>query len=173
MAFPGASDPTPVRAERSALDVLILRDPREARAKCSLTPLRGLGGVRFVDHRPDRRVAAGERILLHTEGEELAASEPQRGLLLIDCAWRRVESLRRAVDGSLVPRRISGWVSAYPRRSKTHVDPELGLSSVEALFAALAILGDARPELLTHYRWRDSFLEQNRARLEQLGLTPS
>lgn len=167
---PGAVRPADRGGERAGIDVLVLRDPRESLAKCSLTPLRGLVGLRFVDYHPARRVAAGERLLLHTAGDELAAAEPQRGLLLIDCAWRRVEGLRRTLDGSLSPRRLSGWVTAYPRRSKTHVDPELGLASVEALFAALATLGDPRPELLARYRWREAFLERNRGRLERLGL---
>ena len=58
-----------------SLDVLILRDPRESVKKCSLTPLRGTSGIRFVSYDPDRRVAAGRRILLHVDGEELSSAE--------------------------------------------------------------------------------------------------
>ena len=39
-------------------DVLILRDPRESLRKCSLTPLRGARGVRFVDYQPALRLIA-------------------------------------------------------------------------------------------------------------------
>ena len=143
------------------MEILILRDPREAVAKCSLTPLRGLAGVRFVEYHPERRLAAGERVLLHPEGELLSPADRGRDLLLIDCAWRRVPSLLRTVDGTLHARRLPALASAYPRRSKTFRDPELGLASVEALFAAAVLLGAPRPELLAAYRWREAFLAAN------------
>jgi len=143
--------------------VLILRDPRESVGKCSLTPLRGLPGLEFVEYRPDRRLAAGTRILLHPDGEELGPADRGHDLLLVDCAWRRVPSLLRTVDGRLLPRRLPPLASAYPRRSKTHPDPESGLASVEALFAATVLLGEPRPDLLARYRWRAAFLARNPA----------
>ena len=150
------------------MEVLILRDPREPPAKCSLTPLRGLAGVRFVSYHPERRLEAGERVLLHPDGEELGPADRGRDLLLLDCAWRRLPSLLARVDGVLHPRRLPFFVSAYPRKSKTHVDPERGLASVEALYAAALVLGGPRPEFLRAYHWRDAFLEANRERIERL-----
>jgi pre-rRNA-processing protein TSR3 len=150
------------------VDILILRDPRESAAKCSLTPLRGMRGIAFVEHRSARRLAAGERILLHPEGVELDPADRGKDLLLIDCSWRRVPRLLRAVDGVLHPRRLPAFASAYPRRSKTHPDPVQGLASVEALYLATLILGAPRPELLSHYRWRAEFLAANRTRIEAL-----
>ena len=148
------------------MDVLVLRDPKEALAKCSLTPLRGMGGIRFVDYHPERRLAAGRRLLLHAEGALLAREDQALvgdGLLLVDCSWRRVPKLLRTVDGELLPRRLPPLVTAYPRRSKNFADPDQGLASVEALAAALALLGRPRWELLNSYRWRDEFMELNRA----------
>jgi pre-rRNA-processing protein TSR3 len=52
-------------------------------------------------------------------------------------------------------------VTAYPRRSRTFTDPERGLASIEALFAALALLGEPRRELLDGYRWAAEFLAAN------------
>ena len=143
------------------MHVLVLRDPRESRAKCSLTPLRGLPGVRFVDYHHARRLAVGERILLHPDGDELTDDDRGRDLLLIDCAWRRVPRLLATVDGVLHARRLPALVTAYPRRSKTFDDPTRGLASVEALYAASILLGDPRPELLDGYRWRAGFLAAN------------
>jgi pre-rRNA-processing protein TSR3 len=143
------------------LDVLILRDPRESVKKCSLTPLRGTSGVRFVTYDRDRRVGAGKRILLHVEGEELSAADAGLGLLLLDCAWRRVPALLATVDGELVPRRLPKLATAYPRKSKVFDDPEQGLASIEALYAALALTGRAHPELLEGYRWGEEFLRRN------------
>ena len=143
------------------IDVLIVRDPREAKKKCSLTPLRGLCSLRFVNHNPDRRVAAGPRILLHTDGDELSERDRGSSLLLVDCAWRRVAAVLATIDGDLVHRRLPPLVSAYPRASKVFEDPAGGLASVEALYAALALLGDPRPDLLAQYHWREQFLALN------------
>jgi pre-rRNA-processing protein TSR3 len=147
--------------QRPHLDVLIVRDPRESAKKCSLTPLRGLAGIRFASYAHDRRVVAGRRVLLHHEGEPLSERDRGLPLLLVDCAWRRVPQVLSTIDGELLPRRLPELVTAYPRKSTIAVDPERGLASIEALYAALALLGDVRPELLERYRWRDAFLAAN------------
>lgn len=141
--------------------VLIVRDPRESVRKCSLTPLVGRERIDFVTYRPGRRVAAHGRILLHPEGELLTAADAGRDLLLVDCAWRHLARLLAAIEGELVPRRLPALRTAYPRVSKVFADPPRGLASVEALYAALAILGEPRAELLDGYRWRAEFLELN------------
>jgi pre-rRNA-processing protein TSR3 len=141
--------------------VLILRDPRESTKKCSLTPLRGKPAIEFVRYDRERRVPVGERILLHPEGELLSAADRDRDLLLVDCAWRRVDSLLATVEGELVHRRLPPLRTAYPRTSKLFQDPPTGLASVEALYAALFLLGEPRSDLLTEYRWRDEFLRLN------------
>lgn len=143
------------------IDVLIYRDPRESTAKCSLTPLRGKAGIRFVAHRVDRRVDVGARILLHPQGELLTPADAGLPLLLVDCSWRRVPQLLGLLDGELTHRRLPDLETAYPRKSRQFEDPASGLASVEALYAALAILGDRRPELLAEYRWAQAFLDAN------------
>ena len=143
------------------MDVLILRDPRESIRKCSLTPLRGAPGLRFVEYRSDRRLAAGARVLLHPEGELLGPEDAGRGLLLVDCAWRRLPQLLATVDGDLTPRRLPPLVTAYPRSSRIFQDPDQGLASVEALYAASVLLGDPQPAWLEAYRWREAFLAAN------------
>jgi len=143
------------------LDVLILRDARESAKKCSLTPLRGMPGVRFVNYDQDRRVDARGRILLHPDGEEIGPQDRGKPLLVIDCAWRRVGELLATVEGDPSPRRLPPFATAYPRRSRTFADPERGLASIEALYAALALLGEPCPELLRGYRWATEFLTAN------------
>jgi pre-rRNA-processing protein TSR3 len=150
---------------RALIDVLVFRDPRESARKCSLTPLRGHPWIRFVTDRPKDRppfvLAAGRRVLLHPDGEELSERDRGRDLLLIDCCWRRVEPMLRRVTGELAPRRLPSLRTAYPRKSQLATDPEHGLASIEALYAALVLLGEDRPELLAGYRWRDAFLAAN------------
>jgi pre-rRNA-processing protein TSR3 len=145
------------------MDILIVHDPREPAKKCSLTPLRGMEGVRFVPVRGDTRVDAGRRIWLHPDGEELGPADRGIGLLLIDCTWRRLSTLSNRVDGELLKRRLPKLVTAYPRRSKLEPDPdpEHGLASVEALYAAMALLDAPCPALLAHYRWAAEFLAAN------------
>jgi pre-rRNA-processing protein TSR3 len=147
--------------EAMPLDVLILRDPKEAAKKCSLAPLRGEEGLRFATYREDRVLEAGVRILLHPEGELLGPGDAGQPLLLVDCAWRRLPSLLRTVRGELLPRRLPRLASAYPRKSRTFDDPGEGLASVEALYAALALTGRREPRLLRHYRFAERFLELN------------
>jgi pre-rRNA-processing protein TSR3 len=144
-----------------ATQVLILRDPRESAAKCSLTPLRGLPCIRFERWEPQRRFEVGRRLLLHPDGPPLSRADAGLDLLLVDCAWRRLPQLLASVDGELLPRSLPPLVTAYPRRSKLFEDPARGLASVEALYAALALLGEPRPELLAAYRWREDFLAAN------------
>jgi len=143
------------------VDILIVHDPREPTKKCSITPLRGMLGVRFVPLRGTKRVDAGRRIWLHPAGDELRPEDRGIGQLLIDCTWRRVSSLSKRIDGELLPRRLPNLVTAYPRRSKLTPDPAHGLASVEALYAATALLGDPCPELLAGYRWAEEFLAAN------------
>jgi len=143
------------------VDILIAHDPREPSKKCSLTPLRGMEGVRFVAMRGEARIDAGRRIWLHPEGEPLGPADRGIGLLLIDCVWRRVPKLAKRIDGELLPRRLPQLVTAFPRRSKLVPDPEYGLASVEALYAAVALLYGPRPELLARYRWAAEFLAAN------------
>lgn len=147
--------------EPSAAPTLVLRDPRESPRKCSLTPLRGRADVRFVHYRPDRRVDAVGRVLLHPEGRVLAPADAGRPLLLVDCSWRRLPKLLAALDGEPEPCRLPPLRTAYPRRSSTFADPAAGLASVEALYAASVLLGRPDPTLLAGYRFRERFLELN------------
>ncbi|MDP6410344.1 MAG: DUF367 domain-containing protein [Planctomycetota bacterium] len=142
-------------------DVLILRDPRESVRKCSLTPLRGRPAFEFVAYHRERRVEAAGRILLHPDGEPLSPADRCRGLLLVDCSWRRLESLLRTVDGDPPRRSLPELATAYPRRSRSFEDPPHGLASIEALYAALVLLGGASRDLLNGYRWAEEFLAAN------------
>jgi pre-rRNA-processing protein TSR3 len=143
------------------MDVLILRDPREARRKCSLTPLRGLPGIRFVNFRRDRRVDAAGRILLHPDGDVLSEGDRDKAVLLVDCTWRHLPELLASIDGEPVRRRLPALATAYPRSSKLGVDPGGGLASIEALYAALVYTGREGFDLRSTYRWADEFLARN------------
>jgi len=114
-----------------------------------------------VNYDRDRRIDARGRILLHPDGDEIVPEDRGKSLLLVDCAWRRLPDLLATVDGDPVRRRLPPLATAYPRRSRIFEDPERGLASIEALYAALALLGEPRPDLLVGYRWAEAFLAAN------------
>ena len=126
-----------------------------------MTPLRGRPGIRFVSYATGRRLDASGRVLLHPEGEEIGPGDRGRGLLLLDCAWRRLPDLLAAVDGDPPRRRLPQLRTAYPRRSLLFEDPARGLASVEALYAALALLGEPHAGILDGYLWAAAFLAAN------------
>lgn len=149
--------------------IVILRDPKESAKKCSLTPLRGKPGIEFLLFDPKRVYELGPATLLDPAGPTLTPQDASLPLLLLDCSWRRLPALRRSLRGEVSPRSVpAGFVTAYPRKSKTFEDPTNGLASVEALYAATASMGEPHLDLLAEYRWREGFLEANRALLEKL-----
>ncbi|MEC8494714.1 MAG: DUF367 domain-containing protein [Planctomycetota bacterium] len=144
------------------LDVLILRDPKESPRKCSLVPLRGTPGIEFVAYDRERPLDGAGRVLLDPAGDPITAADVGKPLLVLDSSWRRLPKLRDAVMGDPVSRRLPPLRTAYPRKSRDFEDPAEGLASVEALYAALRLLGhDGIDHLLADYRWADEFLEMN------------
>ena len=144
------------------IDVLILRDPKESPKKCSLVPLRGTPGIEFIAFDSERTIDGGGRVLLDPGGDLISPEDQGYGLLVLDSSWRRLPRLRATVEGTVRPRRLPPLHTAYPRRSKEFEDPEEGLASVEALYAALRLLGHGDVDhLLYEYRWREEFLEAN------------
>jgi len=141
--------------------VLVFRDRRESLQKCSLTPLRGHPELRFVEFPRMDPVDASGRILLHPDGELFGPDDAGHGLLIVDSSWRRLPKLLRLVAGDPPRRRLPPLRTAYPRVSKRFEDPAEGLASVEALYAALFLLGHTRPDLLEGYYWEQQFLELN------------
>lgn len=146
-------------------NILIIVRRGEDPAKCTVRPLRGTPGLDFLPyplrHKPDLT----RHLLLAPDAPPLTLADADRPLLLLDASWRHAARMRQAVepvDARAIP---PGWQTAYPRRSKIHADPDAGLATVEALFAALCVLGRRDDILLRFYPWRESFLELNRGRI--------
>ena len=133
---------------------------RERRSKCSVWPLRERNDFVFWKY-PDR----GEEPLdgyvrLGIGGPLLGPDDRERGLLVIDGTWRYAE--RMEADYADVPlRSLPKWRTAYPRVSKQYDDPEGGLATVEAVYAAFVATDRDTSGLLDHYHWAEPFLEAN------------
>jgi pre-rRNA-processing protein TSR3 len=177
--------------------IVALRHPKEPRAKCSLTAIENLPGTLFRRAKPGFSFDGNSFLLLAPGFPEISpadaflsveeaalftapgraewilrddAGRAFRPVLLLDSVWRLLPGMRAKITGTPVERSLPAWVTtAYPRSSKMTEDPEAGLATIEALYAALAILGCDCPELLAGYRWKDAFLASFREGLRAHG----
>jgi pre-rRNA-processing protein TSR3 len=165
------------------MHLLIVQDFKENRRKCTLTPLEGRSGIEFLRLGHPARSPDGvdlpSGILLDLQGPSLKREDrtlcSTRTLILVDSTWARVPKVlarTKAASGSQLYLRSlpSCFRTAYPRASKLFEDPPTGLASVEAAFAATALLGEPRFDLLESYRWAREFLELNVEAFQQLGV---
>lgn len=143
---------------------IIVVHRRERRSKCSVEALRGAPGLDFHWFPLSTPVDSTGRVLLAVDGPPLTEADRDLGFVFLDATWRHLEKMRGAFFDFPV-RSISGWRTAYPRVSKHFPDPSGGLATVEALFAALHIVGRPRWDLLDHYHWKDLFLTLNEQHL--------
>lgn len=173
----------PTAPSASAAPILIIQHRKENPKKCTVTALRGRPDVEvMVLHAgpsgyPPLEIEGG--ILLAVDSPPLSPADralvaPGTGgrLVLIDANWVKIPPMLWCLRsrGPLAHRSLPGSIrTAYPRRSKVFEDPAGGLATVEALAAALAILGMPDPTLLEGYVWKEEFLELNR---ELFGVTP-
>ncbi|MFN0196794.1 MAG: hypothetical protein ACKVT0_08600 [Planctomycetaceae bacterium] len=134
--------------------------PREKRSKCTVEFLRGRPGFVFRDFPVTPPIDCSGYVRLGIGGPVLTNADADRGLLILDGTWRLAE--RMVPFYKDVPiRSLPPWKSAYPRVSKHFVDPQGGLATIEALYAAYAILGRDTMGLLANYFWREEFVRLN------------
>lgn len=156
-----------------ASEIKIIRLNKESPKKCSLTPLRARKELPIQWFHCDLGdpVAVDEVTLLHPDGEVLSPADAERPLLLVDSSWRDLPRMLRTVEGQFHKRRLpEGLVTAYPRKSSHFDDPHNGLASIEALHAAMAMLGQRDDSLLDGYHWAAEWLATN---LALLGEAPA
>ena len=173
-----AGDSPPIR-------FLIIRDHKENKRKCTLSPLVGREGYEFLGlaqpTSPPVIEEIGGGILLSVDAPVITRSDRkllEHGVVtLVDATWARVPNVLarvRVVPGQHLIRRSlpEELVTAYPRVSKLYKDPDQGLSSIEAVFATQVVLGAPDVSVLDGYRWRAQFLEQNDLTWQRSGWDP-
>jgi pre-rRNA-processing protein TSR3 len=147
---------------------IIVVHPKERRSKCSVEFLRGREGFDFWKFPRRGSHPLDGYVRLGLGGEILGSADAEAGLLVLDGTWRLVS--RMEPDYADLPvRSLLPWKTAYPRVSKLFDDPEAGLSTIEALYAAHLQMGRDTTGLLDDYHWRDEFLEINSDILAQLA----
>ena len=143
---------------------IIVVHPKERRSKCSVEPLRGRDGFVFWKFPQRGSEPLDGYVRLGLGGPELSQSDAASGLLVLDGTWRLAREMESQYADVPV-RTLPPWVTAYPRVSKLFEDPHGGLATIEAVFAAYAIVGRDTAGLLDHYRWANTFRDLNRDRL--------
>lgn len=148
----------------------IVRHRRENLKKCSLRGLETRSDLLFSRYPalnpPLQQLPSETRyLLLDLEGPQLSLADSCCGLVLLDATWRYAEKMRAWALQTmpfLEKRSLPGsWRTAYPRRQDDCQEPERGLASIEALYAAYFILGRECDSLLEGYHWKERFLHLN------------
>ncbi len=149
------------------LPTVIIVHPKERRSKCTIAPLRGDPRLVFCKH-PRRPLDLSRYVRLGMNGPMLGSADAGSGLLILDGTWRWVEQMTPNV-AEVPVRTLPKLVTAYPRTSKVFDDPDAGLATVEALYAAHQLLGRETSGLLAHYPFATEFLARNRDVLGEGG----
>lgn len=113
-------------------------------------------------------------ILLTLDAPILSESDQLDDLFLIDGTWKYaavMEKITLQKNPHLIKRSLpSGLKTSYPRKQTGCIDPERGLASIEALYAAHLITKRPHQHLLDRYYWKDAFLEINASILKKSSL---
>ncbi len=97
-------------------------------------------------------------------GPALSTDDATHGLLVLDGTWRLVDPMEQAFADVPV-RSLPELQTAYPRTSKLFEDPDGGLATIEAIYAAYRLMGRDADSLLAEYRWANEFVSLNADRL--------
>lgn len=142
---------------------IIVVHPKERRSKCTVEPLRGRDGFVFWKYPRVGPEPLEGYVRLGFDGPQLSADDADRGLLVLDGTWRFAARMEQQF-ADVPPRSLPAYATAYPRVSKTFENPEEGLATIEAIYAAYRILGRSTEAMLDEYHWGDEFLALNRDR---------
>ncbi|MEZ6126757.1 MAG: hypothetical protein R3C49_26870 [Planctomycetaceae bacterium] len=142
------------------LPTVIVVHPRERRSKCSVEPLRGRDDFEFVTFPNPVNRSLENYVRLGIGGPVLSLDDRDRGLLVLDGTWRLADRMQKFYD-DLPVRSLPVLQTAYPRKSKVYPDPSEGLATIEAVYAALKLMGHPTSGLLDSYHWKDQFLKAN------------
>lgn len=146
------------------LPTIILRHKRENLKKCSLRGLEGKCGFQFFSYPDPILPELNGYFLLSMEGKPVSREDAACGLFILDGTWRYAERmfLNVPILKTLPTRSLPPDLrTAYPRRQEDCEEPDRGLASIEAIYAAYRLMGRDTTELLDYYHWKQEFLEKN------------
>lgn len=143
---------------------LIVRHRRENLKKCSLRGLETHSDFIFTRYPKPNLPPLDGYMILSLDAPRLTKADAECGLVILDGTWRYAERMYANIPelSQLKKRSLpSSLVTAYPRRQDDCQNPDRGLASIEAIYAAYAILGRDTAGILDLYHWKDDFLNKN------------
>lgn len=148
---------------------VIWRHVKENLKKCSLRGLEKRPDMRFIEYPKGVLPALEGYILLSVDAPVLTEEDHKRGLFLLDGTWRYAAVMEQTLSQQtpalyqrLVRRALPTHLrTAYPRYQTMCPEPDQGLASVEALYAAYCLMGRNPEGLLNGYYWKEEFLTKN------------
>lgn len=148
---------------------VIWRHIKENLKKCSLRGLEQRPDMCFVEYPTGQLPPMEGYILLSLDAPVLTESDDKYGLFLIDGTWRYAAAMEQALKqqfpklyASMMRRCLPDHMrTAYPRYQTLCPQPDQGLASVEALYAAYRLMGRDTAGLLDGYYWSQEFLLKN------------
>ena len=155
----------------------VFLDSGETPNKCTIAPLAYRKDLRILPVRGSGQLGPLQAtILLHHDGRCLSELRHElqavQGIAAIDCVWPRLPGLitRLATPVPIPARLPGGFLTAYPRQTRSRTDPPAGLATIEAIFLAAALVGHWDVTLLERYPFSRRFVEINANRLQDLGV---
>lgn len=143
--------------------IVVIRHPRENLKKCSLRGLESRENFAFFKAKDGFLFDATGYILLQNNAPEISEKDKGLPILLLDSTWALLPKVRNKIHGKPILRELPSSIkTAYPRVSKSGNDPQNGLATVEALFAALSLSGQRDESVLQNYIFKDTFLQLNK-----------
>ncbi len=143
--------------------IVVIRHPRENLKKCSLRGLESHENFAFFKAKDGFLFDATGYILLQNNAPEISEKDKGLPILLLDSTWALLPKVRNKIHGKPILRGLPSSIkTAYPRVSKSGNDPQNGLATVEALFAALSLSGQRDESVLQNYIFKDTFLQLNK-----------
>lgn len=143
--------------------IVVIRHPRENLKKCSLRGLESRENFAFFKAKDGFLFDATGYILLQNNAPEISEKDKSLPILLLDSTWALLPKVRNKIHGKPILRGLPSSIkTAYPRVSKSGNDPQNGLATVEALFAALSLSGQRDESVLQNYIFKDTFLQLNK-----------
>lgn len=130
--------------KNAAMNVVVIRHPRENLKKCSLRHLHGRPNFEFLAASDGFSFDASGFTLLEIGAPEMSPADADRPVLLLDSTWHLLPRIRNKVFGNFVSRSLPPSIkTAYPRVSKMHSDPH-GTRDRRGALRRAEIRGNAR-----------------------------
>ena len=143
------------------MSTIVMIHRKENLKKCSVWPLHPRADFRFHFFPYDiPSLDPAKVVRLGMGGRLLSKADCEKDLLVLDATWRLAARMEEPfVD--IPVRSVPPLETAYPRVARDATDPSGGLATIEAIYFAHYILGWELEGILSHYRWREDFLQRN------------